>query len=143
MPHGRRKRHPDTRSILEMRLLRVAILPVILLLFLLLFPGRQKRTLATMSSLGATRGRKFLFVFSGSLALLIPGTIMGAAASMILRDYVTGELMESVGVQIPLVFDSVATTLAVAALQLVMAMGVVALFGLLLAGEGGMAHKRR
>ena len=116
---------------------------VILLLFLLLFPGRQKRTLYTMSSLGATRGRKLLFVFSGSLALLIPGTIMGAAASMILRDYVTGELMESVGVQIPLVFDSVATTLAVAALQLVMAMGVVALFGLLLAGEGGMAHKRR
>lgn len=116
---------------------------VMLLLYLILFPGRQKRTQATMGSLGASRGRKFMLVLSSNLAILIPGTALGAAASVLLRDYVTAELMDSVGVSIPLVFGGTAMTLAVAAAQLVAATVAVALCGLLLARNSVMTRKGR
>lgn len=115
----------------------------LLLLYLLLFPGRQKKTLATMGSLGAPRGRKFMFLLTFSLTTLIPGTVLGAAASVILRDYVTAELMDAVGVSIPLVFGGTAMTLAVAAVQLVAATVAVALCGLLLARNSNMTQKGR
>ena len=116
---------------------------VMLLLYLILFPGRQKRTLATMGSLGAPKGRKFMFVLSSSLAILIPGTIFGAVGSVLLRDYVTAELMESVGVSIPLVFGGTEMPLAVAALQLGAAIVAAALCGLLLAKDHGMSRNGR
>lgn len=115
----------------------------LLLLYLLLFPGRQKKTLATMGSLGAPRGRKFIFVLTFSLTTLIPGTVLGSAASVILRDYVTAELMDAVGIRIPLVFGGTAMTLAVAALQLAAATVAVALCGALLARNSKMTRKGR
>lgn len=115
----------------------------LLFLYLLLFPGRQKKTLATMGSLGAPRGRKFIFVLTFSLTTLIPGTVLGAAASVILWDYVTAELMDAVGIRIPLVFGGTATTLAVAALQLAAATVAVVLCGALLARNSKMTRKGR
>ena len=114
---------------------------VILLLYLLLFPGRQKRTLATMDRLGTPKRRKFSFVFSSSFVILLPGTILGAAISLILREGVAVELMESVGVSIPLVFSSAVTTFAVSAAQLAVAMSAVSIFGMLLVREHGLSRK--
>lgn len=114
---------------------------VIMLLYLLLFPGRQKKTLATMESLGAPKGRIFLFVISSSFAIILPGTILGAIASIILKDSVTAELMESIGVSIPLIFNGTATTIVVAAVQLVIAMIAVSIFGMLLIKEHGLSRK--
>lgn len=114
---------------------------IILLLYLLLFPGRQQRTLATMDSLGTPQRKKFGFVFSSSLAILIPGTVLGSAISLILREGVAAELMESVGVSIPLVFDSAVTTFAVSAAQLAAAMAAVSIFGMLLVRDHGLSRK--
>lgn len=114
---------------------------VIMLLYLLLFPGRQKKTLATMGSLGTPKGRKLVFVISSSLVIILPGTIIGAIVSLILRDSISAELMKSVGVSIPLAFDGTATTLAVAAAQLAVAMIAVSIFGMLLIKEHGLSRK--
>lgn len=114
---------------------------VILLLYLLLFPGRQKRTLGTMDSLGTPKRRKLSFVFSSSFAILLLGTVLGTAISMILREGVAAELMESVGVSIPLVFSSAVTTFAVSAAQLAAAMISVSIFGMFLIKDNGLSRK--
>lgn len=112
-----------------------------LLLFLLLFPGRQKRTLATMGSLGTPKRKKFAFVFSGSFVILLPGTVLGAMISTVLREYAAAELMESIGVSVPLVFSSAAATIAVSAAQLAVAMAAVSVLGMLLVREHGFSRK--
>ena len=114
---------------------------VIVLLYLLLFPARQKKTLYTMGSLGTPKGRKLIFVFISNLTIILPGTILGAIVSFVLRDSVTAELMKSVGVSIPVVFDSTMTTLAVGCAQLAAIMVAVSVCGLLLVKENGMARK--
>ena len=114
---------------------------VIMLLYLLLFPSRQKKTLATMGSLGTPKGRKFVFVISSSFTIILPGTILGAVVSLILRDSISAELMKSVGVSIPLVFNSAVITLSAAIGQLVVVMMAVSICGLLLVKEHGMARK--
>lgn len=116
---------------------------IILLLYLILFPGRQKRILATMGSLGVPKGRKFVFILSSSLVIMVPGTILGAAVSVILRDFVTAELMKSVGVSIPLIFGSGVTTFIAAAVQLAVALVAVSIFCLMLVKDDGIVRKGR
>lgn len=114
---------------------------IILLLFLILFPGRQKRTLFTMDNLGTPKRKKFAFVFSSSFAILLPGTALGSLVSTVLREGVAAELMESVGVSVPLVFSSAVTTVAVSAAQLAVAMISVSVFGMFLIKDNGLNRK--
>ncbi len=122
-------------------LIGIGAYAIILLLFLILFPGRQKRTLFTMDNLGTPKRKKFAFVFSSSFVVILPGTIWGSAISLILQEGVAAELMESVGVSIPLVFSSAVTTVAVSAAQLAVAMSAVSIFGMLLVREHGLNRK--
>lgn len=75
---------------------------VILILFLLLFPAQHGKTLATMSSLGAPRGKRIIHIVISTVCLLIPGAATGGLAGSLLWERVAATLMESVNVQIPL-----------------------------------------
>lgn len=75
---------------------------VIMMLFLILFPFQQGKTLATMSSLGATRGRCICHVVVSTVCLLIPGTVVGGFTGLLLWERVAATLMGAVNVQIPL-----------------------------------------
>lgn len=55
----------------------IVVYAVVMLLFLLLFPGRETKTLMTMYTLGATRSKEIMHVFSGSFAILLVGTLLG------------------------------------------------------------------
>lgn len=57
---------------------------VAMLLFLMLYPGRETKTLMTMHSLGAARGAEIAHIFGGSFTILLAGTILGLAGGGIL-----------------------------------------------------------
>ena len=61
LPHGRRKRHPDTRSMLEIRLLRIAILPALVLLLVNNFVAGFSQRLWILAGLLLING-VFLYV---------------------------------------------------------------------------------
>lgn len=68
---------------------------VLLLLFLFFFPARHGKTLAVMSSLGATRGRRYRYIVADTLCLLIPGTVLGCVAGLLLWKQVAAKLMST------------------------------------------------
>ncbi len=78
---------------------------VIVVLFLILFPLQQGKTLAIMSTLGASRGKRILHIVVSSFCLLIPGAAIGGFAGTLLWEQVAATLMESINVQIPLEAD--------------------------------------
>lgn len=78
---------------------------IVIGLYLLLFPGRQGKELATMSSLGTQRSRRFLHMLLGSLGILIPGTVLGIALGIALRQEVLSALTQTVSVVLPLEMD--------------------------------------
>ena len=75
---------------------------VLMILFVILFPAQQGKTLSTMCSLGASRGKRVCYVMAYSLWVLLPGAILGAFSGALLWERVTANLMEMVNVQIPL-----------------------------------------
>ena len=62
---------------------------VIVLLFLLLYPGRETKTLMTMHSLGATRGAEIAHIFIGSFTILLAGTLLGLIGGGVLWSKLT------------------------------------------------------
>lgn len=60
------------------------IYAVVVLLFLMLYPGRETKMLMTMHSLGATRRAEIAHVFTGSFAILLPGTALGLVGGGVL-----------------------------------------------------------
>jgi hypothetical protein len=53
------------------------IYTVLLLLFLLLYPGLQRKIVVTMQSMGAGYFRRLFFVVGSSLAIAIPASVLG------------------------------------------------------------------
>ena len=97
---------------------------ILLLLFLLLFPTRERAVLLTMEALGAERPRRIRYMLNGSLGLLIPGTILGAGVGMLLWDKVAAALSENGSAMLDIRMN-VGSIVTVAALQLVSALVLV------------------
>ncbi len=68
---------------------------VLLLLFLFFFPARHGKTLAIMASLGATRVQRYRYIVADTLCLLIPGTVLGCVAGLLLWKQVAAKLMSA------------------------------------------------
>lgn len=113
---------------------------IILALFVILFPLRQRSALATMESLGAKRRARVGHVMAGSLGILLPGTAAGYLAGMLLWEDVTAELMQAVNVSLTLVSDGTAALLT-AIVQLAAAALVTLLAALPLTKSAGMKRK--
>ncbi len=108
---------------------------VLTALYLLLFPLQQKKTLATMTSLGAPRHKKLGYLAASSLWILGPGALLGALAGLLLWDRITASMMDSIQVRVPLDANILAILPAMALIQLAAVMGVVLVLGLLLSGR--------
>ncbi len=99
-----------------------AVWSVVIALFLMLYPARQGKELDTMDSLGCTRAQRMGFVLSSSLAVLIPGSILGLGAGIFLWKYVTEFLTASIGGGLSIgvdISDFIMITLAGLALSLI------------------------
>ena len=114
---------------------------VIMLLFLSLFPFQQGKTLATMSSLGASRIMRVWHIFVSAVCLLIPGALIGGLVGSLLWERVAATLMESVNVQIPL--EANMTALAPILTAGVAAVMAVVIFFVSLMVSGSKALMRR
>lgn len=114
----------------------------VMLLFVLLFPLRQRAVLATMGSLGATPWRKLCHLMVGSIGLLIPGTVLGAILGILAWEQVAAELMASLSVSIPLEADMAVTAPAVAVVQLLAAMLVIFVLSIFASGRKNMRHRK-
>ncbi len=77
----------------------------ILLLYILLFPLRQRRHLTSMSILGADRGQRLAHMAAYNLGMLFPGIVLGTLVGALVWERVTQELMASVDALIPLSLD--------------------------------------
>ena len=105
---------------------------VIMLLYVLLFPAKQKRELTILDGMGATGGQKVAHILLSGIFILLPGTLLGALCSIALQDTVTAELTKSVGVSLPLIFDSAVLTAVVAAIHAGVTLLLLLLVGVLL-----------
>ena len=114
---------------------------VILLLFLLLFPGLQGKTVATMQSLGATRGNRFTHVILSSLTIVAPATVLGGGLGLALWKTVTDALQASAETTVALQLDSSALVLLALA-QLVFAMILTAIIAAWVSRPKGLSARR-
>ncbi len=109
---------------------------VILTLFVILFPVRQRETLSTMRSLGAGRENRIAHVTVSSLGLLIPGSLLGWTAASLLWENVTTELMKSVEANVSLISDHTSLMLT-AVVQLPVTLMVIFITALTMTKETG------
>lgn len=80
----------------------IAAYAVLMLLFVLLFPAQQRKTLSTMCFLGVSRGKRMLYVIAYSAGILLPGTMIGGLAGSLLWEQITAHLVGALNVWIPL-----------------------------------------
>ena len=115
---------------------------VIMLLFLVLFPLQQGRTVSTMNSLGASRKDKLRYMLAGSACILIPGGILGGIIGALLWERVTAGLMESVNVQIPLEANTPVTSLVLTSAYVLVMLAAVLAAAIPLTREKGLKRRK-
>ncbi len=114
----------------------------VMLLFILLFPLRQRATLDTMGSLGASRARKITHLLLSSIGILIPGSVAGAVIGTYVWDKVAAELMASVNVSIPLEADMLVTAPLISLAQLLTSVIVIMILSVLITGSKKMMKRK-
>lgn len=120
----------------------IAVYAVMMVLFIVLFPVQQTKTLATMCSLGAIRNLQIRHLTIGAVALLIPGTLIGAVAGALLWKRVAAKLMESINIQLPLEANMLITAPALSVCHLILVILIVLVVAIpLSANKGSMGRK--
>ncbi len=120
----------------------ISVYTVMMVLFVILFPMQQRKTLATMCSLGATRGEQIQHITIGAVALLIPGTMIGAVAGSLLWERVAAKLMESINIQLPLEANMLVTAPALSVCHLVIMTLVVLMIAIALSTNKGLIGRK-
>ena len=112
----------------------------IMFLFVILFPLGQRKTLAIMNTLGASRGKRICYMVAFAACLLIPGAVIGGFAGSLLWERVAAALREAVNVQIPLEADMRVLAPGLTAGVVVLMMAVTLLAAVLVSGSRGRAR---
>ena len=99
----------------------MVVYSAILLLFLLLFPAQQGRTMRMMRSLGTPWQKECVHILVSGFGILLPGTVLGTAASILLWDGTIVALTEAIAVELNLKLDP-DMIIGVAAAQLLLAL---------------------
>ena len=107
----------------------VVIYTIILLLYLLLFPAQQGKTLSLMGALGANLWEKSKHIVVMGLGILLPGTAIGTTLAVLLWDSMVETLTSAVVVELALSLD-LGTILFVALGQLLLAVALTLLVSL-------------
>ena len=107
----------------------IVVYGIVLVLFLLLYPGRQGKNLRTMANFGTPRKDKIAHVLVSSLGILLPGTILGSLLAMILWGVVVGRLLTVSGAMFSLTLD-LGTLALIALAQLLLALALTLLLAI-------------
>ena len=102
---------------------------VLLVLYLMLFPTRMGDSIHRMGSMGAQWWRKMCHILLTGLGILLPGTILGTAAAVVLWDRVVHTLTAVVVADLELQLDP-GVIISISAVQLLLALvltGIVTL----------------
>lgn len=118
-----------------------ALYLVLLLLFLLLYPAMQKKTVRTMRSLGATYGKRFAHILTSSAAIIVPATVLGGFVGVLLWDRVVSALQESANAATSLQLEPNMLVM-IAGAQLLLALLLSTFVALMVASSGKMGAKR-
>jgi len=113
----------------------------ILLLYILLFPLRQRRHLTVMSTLGATRGQRLAHLAAYNLGMLLPGVALGTLVGALVWKRVTAELLASVDALLPLHLE-LWRILMISGALLLFAAVIVFLCGLTQTREGSYMRRK-
>ena len=119
----------------------VAVYAVLLLLFLLLYPGAQKKAVRTMESLGVPYFRRLAHVLTSSMAIILPAAILGGILGTLLWDRVAQALQTSAQTAVPLEIQPWAMA-AVAAGQLLLALVLSILVSIPIAAHKKLSGRR-
>lgn len=115
---------------------------VILLLFLVLCPLQQRKNLFLMGSLGTSPGGKIRHIFVSTMALMVPGVVLGVLTGALLWKQVATVLMGTMHVQIPMEANMAVLAPCLAA-GLVAAMAVLVLaLAAAMSGSKGMMNRK-
>jgi hypothetical protein len=76
----------------QMLVIGMVIYGVLLLIYLLLYPGSKRNDMVTMHSFGAGFGRCFIHVMFSSLCIVIPASVLGGWIGSALWDYLVAAL---------------------------------------------------
>lgn len=119
-----------------------AVLYVILLmLFLLLYPGAQKTAVNTMQSLGAGFLRRFTHVMASSIGIVIPASILGGLLGLWLWDTIVTLMQATAESTVALQFELI-TLAKIAGVQLILVLVLNMLVELFVAAPKGMSSRR-
>lgn len=114
---------------------------VLMLLFLLLYPASQRKTVWTMQSLGCTYLRRFGYVLLSSMSIVVPATALGGLVGYSLWEWVVAALQATAESSIVLRLDPGALA-QIAAAQLVLALIFNVLVAVLVAAPRSIASRR-
>ncbi len=121
--------------------LGILVYAVIVALFLFLFPGREKKVLTRMDSLGAPHRKRVGYILGSTLTVLIPGSVLGTLAAVYLWQYAATEIKKWMQVEVAIQFDATALW-KVAGIQLVLIALLSLVIGLVLSLRVNYMKKR-
>lgn len=116
---------------------------VLAAIYFILFPLQQKKNVAIMYSLGATRGRRMWYILGSNLCILLPGTLLGCLLSIFSWQYVSQALYAAAEAQAAITFEvDTPLVLTIAAIQFVFMLTASVILALLMAKDRKM-HERK
>ena len=114
---------------------------VLLLLFLMLYPGAQKNNVRAMQSFGASFFHRFGHVMGVSLGIVIPASILGCWIGNLLWDNLVKALQTTAESAVALQIEPGVLT-AVAGIQLIFALFTTVCVAIFIAAPRGIARRR-
>ena len=125
----------------QMLVIGMVIYGVLLLIYLLLYPGSKRNDMVTMHSLGAGFGRCFFHVMFSSLCIVIPASVLGGWIGSALWDYLVAALQTTAESTVALQIEPGALSL-VALVQLLTAGIFTICVAIVVAAPRKMASRR-
>ena len=132
----------DYERVAKIALVTGAVLyGMVMILYLLLFPGRQRREMIVLNAMGTPVWKRVWGGVVSGLGILLPGTVLGCVLARLGWDKAVGALLQAADVELEIML-TVENLALIAAAQLVFALVLTALVTLALSAKySGMKHK--
>lgn len=114
---------------------------IVLVVFLLLYPGSQQKNLNIMSSMGANRMQKIGHILANGCSILLPGSLIGAGIASILWASVVDMLAAFVEAEVDFSLDVVAIG-GIAFLQLILAVILLLVVAVVMTIPGSLMKRK-
>ncbi len=119
----------------------IVIYVILLLLFLLLYPATQRKTVWTMQSLGCKFRKRFVHVLLHSMVIMVVASLLGGLAGYLLWDQLVAALQTTAESTIALQLES-GVLVTVAAAQLLLGLVLSAVVAVVIALPRGISARR-